>query len=351
MARDTLSIGGMTCAACSARVERAVLKLPGILSARVNLAAERLIVEFQDPGTIEDIKGAVIKAGYTVLEDEGQEAQDQAWERKQKELGSAKRRAVVALSFAFPLFYITMAPMLPLPSLPFWMAIHHLMEESPLTFALAQILLVIPIIAVGRSFYIIGFRALLGRSPNMDSLIVIGSSSALSYSLYNTWRIFQGHAEAVDLLYFETAGVIFALVLLGKALEALSKGKTNEAIKKLMGLAPKTALVIREGVETEIPIQEVKAGDIVAVRPGGKIPVDGRVIQGHSAVDESMLTGESMPVDKKAGDPVYGATINTTGALQFRAEKVGSGTALAQIIKLVEDAQMSRAPIAALGDR
>ena len=349
MKTETLAIGGMTCAACSARVERAVRKLEGIAGASVNLASEKLNVEFDKPLTIEAIKEAVVKAGYSIIEAET--AADTQWEQKEREVRRAKLKALIALVFALPLFYITMAPMLPFPWLPFWTAIHHSMMNAPLAFAFLQIALLIPIAIAGHKFYTIGFMALVRRSPNMDSLIAMGTSSAIIYSAYNTWRIAGGDGAAVDLLYYETAGVIFALVLLGKALEAVSKGRTNEAIKKLMGLAPKTAFVIKDGVEQEIPIDDVLPGDIILVKPGGKIPVDGTVLEGHSAVDESMLTGESMPADKKAGDAVYAATMNTTGVLQFRADKVGKDTALAAIIKLVEEAQGSKAPIAALGDR
>jgi Cu+-exporting ATPase len=199
-------------------------------------------------------------------------------------------------------------------------------------------------------FYTIGFKALFQRSPNMDSLIAIGTTAAVLYSIYNTFQIAAGHFMAVDALYFESAGVIITLILLGKSLEAVSKGRTSEAIKKLMGLAPKTAVILENGQEKEIPIDEVEIGDVILVKPGDKIPVDGTVTGGHTSIDESMLTGESMPVDKKEGDPVYAASLNTTGVIQFKAEKIGSDTALAQIIKLVEDAQGSKAPIAQMAD-
>jgi Cu+-exporting ATPase len=225
------------------------------------------------------------------------------------------------------------------------------MMERPLTYGLVQFFLVIPIVIAGYKFYTIGFKNLVKLSPNMDSLIAIGTSAAVLYSSYKLFRIaFLADFLAVESMYFETAGVIIALILLGKTLEAISKGRTSEAIKKLMGLAPKTAIVIENGEEKEIPIDEVIPGDIIVVKPGAKIPVDGIVTEGHSAVDESMLTGESMPVDKKPGDHVYGATINANGVIRFRAEKVGGETALAQIIKLVEDAQGSKSPIAQLAD-
>jgi Cu+-exporting ATPase len=344
MQTDTLRIGGMTCAACSARVERALRKLEGVESAVVNLATEKATVVF-DPRLLRlsAIKEAVEKAGYTALEPPKTGAVDEDKLRKEKEIKTLKIKFIVASSLALPLLYVAMAPMvgLPFPMKPM---------RFPLPYALVQLALVIPIIIAGNQFYTVGFKNLFHGSPNMDSLIAVGTTAAAAYSMYNIGRIINGDHMAVDSLYFETAGVIIALILLGKTLEAVSKGRTGEAIKKLMGLAPKTAIVIINGEEKEIPIEEVKPGDIIVVKPGGKIPVDGKVTEGHSAVDESMLTGESMPVDKKAGDMVYGATINTTGVMRFRAEKVGDETALAQIIKLVEDAQSSKAPIAKIAD-
>jgi Cu+-exporting ATPase len=220
----------------------------------------------------------------------------------------------------------------------------------PLNFALIQIALTIPIIIMGYRFYVVGFRAIWSRSPNMDSLIAIGTSVAVSYSLYSIYQITQGHFAFAEHLYFETAGVIITLVLLGKSLEAVSKGRTSGAIKKLMGLTPKMATILVGDMEREIPIEDLNVGDIIIVKPGGKIPVDGIVVSGSTAIDESALTGESMPVDKKEGDSVFAATINTTGSIQFRADKIGADTALAQIIKLVEDAQNTKAPIAQLAD-
>ncbi|MDD4797117.1 MAG: copper-translocating P-type ATPase, partial [Eubacteriales bacterium] len=220
----------------------------------------------------------------------------------------------------------------------------------PLRYALAQLFLTIPVVAAGYRFYTVGYRALWQRSPNMDSLIAIGTTAAVGYSLYSTYRIAMGDAHAIHGLYFESAGVIIALILLGKTLEAISKGKTSEAIKKLMGLTPKTATVVVDGQEREVPIDDVDIGDILLVRPGEKIPVDGVVTEGHTAIDESMLTGESMPVDKDAGDAVYAASINSNGVIRFRATKVGGDTALAQIIRLVEDAQSTKAPIAKMAD-
>ncbi|MDR2924311.1 MAG: heavy metal translocating P-type ATPase [Treponema sp.] len=348
MNTETLSIGGMTCAACSARVERALRKLAGVESAVVNLATEKATVVY-DPHSlrISAIKEAITKAGYEVIE-HSKDVLDEDKLRKEKEIKLLWTKFIVAASLGLPLLYIAMAPMIRWISLPFPSALAPM--NFPLVYALVQLTLVIPIIIAGNRFYTIGFKNLLRRSPNMDSLIAVGTTAAVVYSSYNLLQIAEGNFHAVESLYFETAGVIIALILLGKSLEAVSKGRTSEAIKKLMGLAPRTAIVIVNGEEKEIPIDDVMLGDIILVKPGAKIPVDGTVTEGQSAVDESMLTGESMPVDKKPGDQVYGATINTNGVIRFKAEKVGGDTALAQIIKLVEDAQGSKAPIAQMAD-
>jgi len=352
MNTETLSIGGMTCAACSARVERALRKLEGVESAAVNLATEKATVIF-DPQALRlsAIKEAVAKAGYQVIETSIKNSigtVDEDKLRKEKEIRLLWTKFIVAAFFALPLLYIAMAPMIKWVSLPFPKALEPM--HFPLVYGLVQLALVIPIIIAGNRFYTVGFKNLLRRSPNMDSLIALGTTAAVAYSVYNLIQITGGNHHAVEALYFETAGVIIALILLGKSLEALSKGRTSEAIKKLMGLAPKTAIIIERGEEKEIPINEVIPGDIIVVKPGAKIPVDGVVTEGQSAVDESMLTGESMPVDKKSGDHVYAATLNNNGVIRFKAEKVGGETALAQIIKLVEDAQGSKAPIAQMAD-
>ncbi|MGL5642034.1 MAG: copper-translocating P-type ATPase [Paraclostridium sp.] len=226
--------------------------------------------------------------------------------------------------------------------------------NNTLNYALIQLILVIPIVGAGYKFYINGTKAMLTKSPNMDSLVAVGTAAALLYSIYTTIQLASKDAMTMSghhhQLYYESAGIIIALILFGKYLESRSKGKTSEAIKKLMGLQPKTAIVVKNNEEIEIPIDEVEEGDIIVVKPGSKIPVDGVVIEGHTSVDESMLTGESMPVSKKVGDRVTGASINKNGNIRFKADKVGSDTALAQIIKLVEDAQGTKAPIAKLAD-
>ena len=346
-----LPIGGMSCAVCAKRVGKAISELEGVANVNVNFAAEKAFVTY-NPQKVRPsaMKEAVLKAGYQPLENKGAGAEDEDRKRREKEINTMKKKFIAAAIFAFPLLYIAMVPMIKFVSLPGAKMLDGLMMNYPLFYALLEFFLTVPVICVGYRFYTVGFKSLFQKSPNMDSLIAVGTTAAVAFSLYNTFQIAKGNFQAVHSLYFESAGVIITLILLGKMLEAVSKGKTGEAIKKLMGLAPKTAFVIQNGAETEIPVEEVEIGDIIIVKPGSKIPVDGVVIEGHTAIDESMLTGESMPVDKKAGDKVYAASLNTTGTVKFRAEKVGSDTALAQIIKLVEQAQGSKAPIAKLAD-
>lgn len=344
-----IPIEGMTCAACAKRIEDVVGKLAGVESVAVNFATEKAGIKY-NPNRVRlsQIKQAIAKAGYKALEIQTDFRVDEDKQRKDKEIRTLWTKFTVAAVFAVPLLYIAMAPMIswlnwPLPS---WLN----PMQYPLVYALVEIGLLIPVIIAGNRFYTVGFKAILQRSPNMDSLIAMGTSAAVIYSLYSTYRIINTDFKYVNDLYFETAGVIITLILLGKALEAVSKGRTSEAIKKLMGLAPKTAVVVHDNREIEIPIDEVEVGDIIVVKPGEKIPVDGEVIEGLTSVDESMLTGESIPVEKKAGDKVYGASLNKNGSIRFEATKVGSDTALSQIIKLVEQAQGSKAPIAQMAD-
>lgn len=345
----TIPIGGMTCAACAQRIEKTLGKIDGVSRASVNLATEKATVEYDPQKTkISAIKQSIEKIGYKALDIEKKATIDEDKLRKEKEIRTLWRKFTIAAIFSIPLLYFAMGAMvwwLPFPIPEFLNP-----TQYPLSFALLQIALTIPVIIAGYKFYTVGFKALIQRSPNMDSLIAIGTTAAILYSLYSTYQISIGNFMAIEGLYFETAGVIITLILLGKSLEAVTKGKTSEAIKKLMGLAPKTAIVLQDGKEIELPIDEVEIGDIILVKPGEKIPVDGVVLEGHTAIDESMLTGESMPIDKKSGDKVYAASINKNGMIQFKATKVGGDTALAQIIKLVEDAQGSKAPIAQMAD-
>ncbi|MBW5391509.1 heavy metal translocating P-type ATPase [Brachyspira pilosicoli] len=340
----TLKIGGMHCAACSRAVERALKKTDGIEEANVNIATEKAVFNYDEKKLkYDDIVNVVVKAGYQVLGKEEDPAVVKAREIKEQKI-----RLIVSAIFSIPLFYISMAPMVsfvkfPIPSF----LVHHI---NPQVFSIVAIFLCVPVMISGYKFYTLGFPALFRGSPNMDSLVAIGTTAAFSYSIYSTILSFMGLNPHGDNLYYESAAVIITLVQFGKYLEARSKGKTGEAIKKLMGLQPKTATIIKDGEEKEIKISDVKVDDIVLVRPGEKIPVDGEIIEGYSSVDESMLTGESIPVEKSVGDKVVGASINKTGSFKFKAQKVGADTALAQIIKLVEDAQGSKAPIAHIAD-
>jgi len=341
-----IPIEGMTCAACAKAIERAINKLPGINEVSVNFATEKARVIY-DPSKvrISQIREAISKAGYRALEIEAEQQVDKEKARRDREIKILRMKFIIAVVFAAPLLYIAMGHMLGLPLPEIIMP-----EMHPLNFGIAQLLLVIPIIIVGYKFYTVGFSTLVRFEPNMDSLIAVGTSAAFVYGVYAVFQIAAGNSEYAMDLYFESAGVIIALILLGKYLEAVTKGKTSEAIKKLAGLSPKTATVIQNDKEIIIPIEEVEVGDILLVKPGDKIPVDGEVIEGRTSVDESMLTGESIPVEKNPGSKVIGASINKNGTIKIRATKVGKDTVLAQIIKLVEDAQGSKAPIAKLAD-
>ena len=349
METTIFNVDGMHCAACAQRVGKEVQKLDGVAAVSVNFAAEKATVWFDAKlVTIDAIMECVENAGYKPsLPSAANKAEDR-WETKRKETRTLWRKFIAAAIFAVPLLYVAMAPMIKFVSLPFPAGL--LPDMHPLAFGLTQLALVIPIIGVGYEFYTGGFKALIQRSPNMDSLIAVGTTAAFVNSVYGVVKIALGDIHAAHSLYFETAGVIITLILLGKSLEAVSKSRTGDAIKKLMELAPTAAVILRDGQEIEIPIDAVRLGDTIVLRPGEKAPVDGTALDGETAIDESMLTGESMPVDKKAGDQIYAATLNTSGAITFRAEKMGGDTALARIIKLVEDAQASKAPIAKLAD-
>lgn len=349
MKKDTLKITGMTCAACSARIEKVIGKMEGIEEISVNLATEKAAISYdQEKTDLHEIIERIEKVGYGATEVQEKKLVDEDKLRKEKEIRTLWTKFTIAAVFAVPLLYIAMGSMIwwlrfPIPSFLDPM-------QFPLNYSILQMVLTIPIVIAGYRFYTVGYKAIINRSPNMDSLIAMGTTAAIVYSLYSVYEIANGNFHAVEGLYFETAGVIIALILLGKSLESVSKGRTSEAIKKLMGLAPKTAIVIRDGKEYEVPIEEVEIGHIILVKPGEKIPVDGVVLEGNTSVDESMLTGESIPVEKKSGDQVYAASLNKNGMIHFKATKVGGDTALAQIIKLVEEAQGSKAPIAQMAD-
>ena len=341
-------IEGMSCASCAMTIENAVSKIPGVDKASVNLATEIMTVEANDSVTPEDIAKVVDGVGYGArprgksVEEELEEKN----EKKEAHLREMKRNLTISAIFAVPLLFIAMADMVGIPMPAFLSPM-----QSPVSYALIQLALSLPIIWIGRRFFVDGFKALSKGHPNMDSLVALGTSAAFLYSLYGTYHVLEGHAHFAMNLYYESAGVILTLITLGKYFEAVSKGKTSMAIQTLVGLAPKMATVLRDGQEVEVPVEEVQVGDLIRVKPGEKVPVDGVVTEGNSTVDESMLTGESIPVSKSVGDEVIGASLNKTGSFILKATKIGKDTALSQIIQLVEQAQGSKAPIAKLADK
>ena len=341
-------IEGMSCASCAMTIENAVSKIPGVDKASVNLATEIMTVEANDSVTPEDIAKVVDGVGYSArprgksVEEELEEKN----EKKEAHLREMKRNLTISAIFTVPLLFIAMADMVGIPMPAFLSPM-----QSPVSYALIQLALVLPIIWLGRRFFVDGFKALSKGHPNMDSLVALGTSAAFLYSLYGTYHVLEGHAHFAMNLYYESAGVILTLITLGKYFEDVSKGKTSMAIQTLVGLAPKMATVLRDGQEVEVPVEEVQVGDLIRVKPGEKVPVDGIVTEGNSTVDESMLTGESIPVSKAVGDEVIGASLNKTGSFILKATKIGKDTALSQIIQLVEQAQGSKAPIAKLADK
>ena len=338
----TVDVKGMTCSACANRIEKVTGKILGVENSTVNFATEKLTVTLdENQVTYGQIKAAVEKVGYEIIKEEQKETEVKTKDESSKLL----TRFIVSLIFAVPLLIISMGHMvgMPLPKM-----IDPMM--NPLNFALIQLVLTLPVVIAGYKFYKIGLKNLIKLSPNMDSLIAIGTLTAFFYSVFGIYMITKGDTSYAMHLYFESAAVILTLITLGKYLEAVSKGKTSQAIQALMGLAPKTATIERRGQELVLPIEEVLVGDIVIVKPGEKLPVDGVVIEGSSAVDESMLTGESIPVEKSEGSLVIGASLNKTGYIKYQATKVGKDTALSQIVKLVEDAQGQKAPIAKMAD-
>ena len=338
----TFKIEGMTCSACANRVERVTKKLDGVENSSVNFATENLTVNIdEDIIDYAKIKEAVDKAGYKLIKEEEKDS----GKSKIDESKLLLIRFIVSACFSIPLLIITMGHMvgMPLPN------IIDPMNNS-LNFAIIQVVLTLPVMIIGYKFYKVGLKNLFKLSPNMDSLIAISTLAAFIYGIFGIYKIKAGDSHYAMHLYFESVAVILTLITLGKYLESVSKGKTSQAIKALMGLAPKTATIIRDNKEMTIPIEEVISGDIVIVKPGEKIPVDGEVIEGNTSIDESMLTGESIPVEKTIGSSVVGASINKTGFIKYRATKVGKDTALSQIVKLVEEAQGSKAPIAKMAD-
>lgn len=342
----TFSIEGMSCASCARNIENIVGKISGVQSVSVNLATEKMVVTFdRSKVNAREIENVVEAAGFKAIEDKVFKDSTQGQKvKKEQQMKSLLHRFCLSAVFAIPLLYLSMADMIGLPT------IINPMEQAKL-FATIQIILVLPILYLGRNFYLIGFKSLFKGYPNMDSLVALGSGAAVIYSLYSTILIYLGNSHLAMNLYYESAGVILTLITLGKYFEAISKERTSGAIAALINLAPKAANVIRNGEEVKINVENIIVGDIIVVRPGEKIPLDGNIVEGSSSVDEAMLTGESLPVDKNVGDNVIGASINKTGTFKMIVTKVGKDTALAQIIKLVEEAQGSKAPISKLADK
>jgi len=365
MKREKFDIQGMTCSSCSAHVEKAVNKLEGIKCASVNLLSNNMIVEYDENSlNSEKIEKAVIDAGYgaSLADDTKKDTKNIKQDKTKENLKSMKKRLVISIIFLIPLMYIAMNHMfyewfgIPVPE--FIKNTFH-GTQNAIIFAFTQFLLLLPIIYVNRNYFIIGFNRLFKGSPNMDSLIAIGSSAASLYGIFAIYMIGYGLGHNnIDIvnrysmdIYFESAGTILTLITVGKYLETKSKGKTSDAISKLINLAPKTAIIIRDEKEVLVELEEIVQGDTIVIKPGGSIPVDGVIIEGSSAVDESSITGESMPVDKNIGDNVISGTINKNGYFKMKATKVGDDTTLSQIIKLVEEASNSKAPIAKIADK
>lgn len=353
--KQKFDVTGMTCSACSAHVEKSVSKLEGVQCVNVNLLQNSMVVEYDDNalGTT-DIIHAVESGGYGASVQGETKTQEAPKNVAAEEMHHMKRRLIASFCFLIPLFYISMGHMMgaPLPAI-------LLGDENVMIFALTQLFLTIPVLIINKKYYVVGFKALWNRAPNMDSLIALGSAASVVYSVFAIYSMAyaMGHGDLMTAhhygmeLYFESAAMILTLITVGKYMETRSKGKTSEAISKLMDLAPKTATVLRGGVEQEIPVEEVVTGDTIIVKPGQRIPVDGKIIEGFSAVDESAITGESIPVEKQVGDTVIGATVNKSGYFRMTATRVGKDTTLSQIIALVEEAGASKAPIAKLADK
>ncbi|MGL4800631.1 MAG: heavy metal translocating P-type ATPase, partial [Cetobacterium sp.] len=332
----TFIIKGLHCQSCVGTVEKIVSGMKGVESIAVNLATEKATVSYDSTIVkLSEIFHMIGKFGYTG-ERITEEVVDRRAEEKKIELKKEFNEFLVAIIFGAIIFYISMGSMigLPVPNV-----IHY--DVNPLLFAMVQLILSIPVVYVGRDFYISGFKKLKSKAPSMDSLIALGTGAAFAYSLYGTFKIYEGDIQFVHNLYYESGVVIIALISLGKYLENVSKGKTSEAIKKLMGLQSKRANLFRDGKVVTVDIEEVEVGDVLLIKPGESIPTDGVVVDGISSVDEAMLTGESIPIKKIDGSKVYGATINGTGSLKVKVTETGENTTLSRIIRLVENAQGS----------
>ncbi len=341
MAKVTIGIFGMSCAACSAAAERALNEIEGV-TATVNLMTETAVCEYDEAKvTYSMLANAITEAGFIPADDKSRLEYKEKQQKEERTLHL--KRLIIACAFGLVLMYVAMAPMMGLPC--------FVSPESPIFYSLIQLVLCLPIIYVGRGYYARGFKTLIKLRPNMDSLVAVGTASATLFSLYATTRIIFGGGEYAHHLYYDTTGMIISFVMLGKYLEMRSKGKTGEAIKKLYDLSPKTATVIKNGEEVTIPVCDILEGDVVVIRPGESLSCDGLVLSGAAGVDESMLTGESLPVDKAEGSVVFAGTVNINGYLTVRATKVGADTSLSKIIRMVEDTSGSKAPIARLADK
>lgn len=351
MKEEIYNIEGMTCAACSSAVERVTRKLEGVSSSQVNLTTNKMTIAYDETKvTSQDIIAKVEKAGFgasLAQAEHNREEEEENFAKQEENLKKSKLRLIISICFAIPLLYLSMGHMIPFPlPVPAFLDMHH----HPLAFACAQLVLTVPILLCGRKFYIVGLRTLLKGNPNMDSLVAIGTGSAFFYSLVMTVLI-PSRPDSVHNLYYESAAVVVTLIMLGKYMESRSKGKTSEAIRKLMELAPDTAILYQDGVEQEVPAVQVKVGDHILVKPGSRIPLDGILVSGSSSVDESMLTGESIPVEKNIGDTAIGGSMNYNGAMEIEVTRIGQDTTLSKIVKLIEDAQGKKAPISKLADK
>ena len=365
MKKVKFDVTGMTCSSCSSHVDKAVRKLDGVKDVNVNLLSNNMIVEYDEQVVNDDkIIKAVVEAGYgaSVVSDKKDKKKEEHKDIQKENIKSMKIRLIISVCFLIPLMYIAMHHMLkewfglPVPQI-----IKNLFHgsQNAIIFGFTQFLLLLPIIYVNRNYFIVGFKRLFKGTPNMDSLIAIGSSAATIYGIFAIYMIGYGlghnQMELVNRysmdIYFESAGTILTLITVGKYLETKSKGKTSDAISKLIDLAPKTATVIRDEKELEIDLEEIIVGDIILIKPGGSVPVDGVIIEGNSSIDQSSITGESIPVEKTIGDNIVSGTINKNGYLKMKATKVGENTTLSQIIKLVEEASNSKAPISKIADK
>ena len=336
MVRAKIRIGGMTCAACSSSVERALNGMEGMKSVSVNLATNTAALDFDpDLVSLETIADEIESLGFDVLKDEAEDDGEIA--------KKTKRKLLISILFTVPLLYIAMGPMIGIP-------VPDVIHDDHLTFALIQLLLTIPVLIAGRDFYTKGFPNLVKLRPNMDTLVALGTSAAFVFSIYNTILIYNGTGDPHS-LYFESAATIVMLVMVGKYLESRSKHKTGESIRALMELSPEEANVIRDGVETTVPINELYVEDIAVIRPGERIPADGTITDGNTSIDESMLTGESVYAEKNPGDRIFAGTMNMNGSIRMTVDVTGDNTVLSQIVRMVEDAQSSKAPVARLADR